>query len=128
MEKEIEGFTSSAIFSKRAALTSFSQKSCWKGRLTCAKSQCSPKSMNKMCMPHVGDSRLGTICDLHLVASWPSTVAPYMEIFNDHPIGDYTGPFSIFETPPTLTKDGYFDLPQGPGLGMKIREDLIDKS
>jgi L-alanine-DL-glutamate epimerase-like enolase superfamily enzyme len=83
--------------------------------------------MNKMCMPHVGDSRLGTICDLHLVASWPGTVAPYLEVFNDQPIGDYTNPFAIFEEPPVLTSDGYFNLPQGPGLGMKIREDFIDK-
>jgi L-alanine-DL-glutamate epimerase-like enolase superfamily enzyme len=35
------------------------------------------ESMNKLCIPHVGDSRLGTICDLHLVASWPN--APYLE-------------------------------------------------
>lgn len=85
------------------------------------------ESMNKMCMPHVGDGRLGTICDLHLVASWPGTVAPYLEIFNDVPIGGYTGPFAVFEEPPALTPDGYFNLPQGPGLGMKIREDFIDK-
>jgi len=83
------------------------------------------ESMNKMCMPHVGDSRLGTVCDLHLVASWPETVAPYLEIFNDQPIGDYTWPFSIFEEPVTLTKDGYFALPQEPGLGMKINKDFI---
>ena len=86
------------------------------------------QSMNKMCIPHVGDSRLGTICDLHLVASWPETTAPVLEIFNDEPIGNYTYPFSTFEEPPILTKDGYFNLPQGPGLGMKIREDLIIKS
>jgi len=86
------------------------------------------ESSEKMCIPHVGDSRLGTVCDLHLVASWPDAVAPYLEIFNDQPIGDYTGPFAIFENPLVLTKDGYFDLPQGPGLGMKVREDFIVRS
>jgi L-alanine-DL-glutamate epimerase-like enolase superfamily enzyme len=86
------------------------------------------QSMYKMCIPHVGDMRLGTVCDLHLIASWPEANSPYIEIFNDQPIGNYTYPFSIFENPPVLTKDGYFDLPQGPGLGMKIREDLILKS
>ena len=85
------------------------------------------RSINKMCIPHQGDSRLGTICDLHLVASWPEASAPYLEIFNDEPIGNYTYPFAIFQEPPVLTKDGYFELPKGPGLGMKIREDLIAK-
>jgi L-alanine-DL-glutamate epimerase-like enolase superfamily enzyme len=84
------------------------------------------EAQGKMCIPHEGDSRLGTVCDLHLIASWPN--APYLEIFNDQPIGDYTNPFAIFESPILLDKDGYFNLPQGPGLGMKIRQDLIQKS
>jgi D-galactarolactone cycloisomerase len=81
------------------------------------------ESMNKMCIPHVGDSRLGTVCDLHLVASWPN--APFLEIFNDRPIGNYEYPFSIFENPPTLDKEGYFNLPQGPGLGMTIKKEFL---
>ena len=81
------------------------------------------ESMNKFCIPHVGDSRLGTICDLHLVASWPN--APYLEIFNDVPIGNYEYPFEVFENPPTLDKDGYFNLPQGPGLGMTIKKEFL---
>jgi L-alanine-DL-glutamate epimerase-like enolase superfamily enzyme len=81
------------------------------------------ESMNKFCIPHVGDSRLGTICDLHLVASWPN--APYLEIFNDVPIGNYEYPFQIFENPPMLDKDGYFNLPQGPGLGMTIKKEFL---
>jgi D-galactarolactone cycloisomerase len=84
------------------------------------------ESMNKMCIPHVGDSRLGTICDLHLVASWPN--APYLEIFNDVPIGNYEYPFQIFENPPTLDKDGYFNLPQGPGLGMTIKKEFLGET
>jgi D-galactarolactone cycloisomerase len=80
----------------------------------------------KMCEPHEGDSRLGTVCDLHLIASWSN--APYLEIFNDQPIGDYTNPFAMFENPILLDKDGYFNLPQGPGLGMTIRKDLIQKA
>ena len=81
------------------------------------------ESMNKLCIPHVGDSRLGTVCDLHLVASWPN--APYLEIFNDVPIGNFEYPFEIFENPLTLDKDGYFNLPQGPGLGMTIKKEFI---
>ena len=81
------------------------------------------ESMNKMCIPHVGDSRLGTICDLHLVASWPN--APYLEIFNDRPIGNYDYPFAIFENPPVIDKEGFFSLPQGPGLGMTIKKEFL---
>ena len=84
------------------------------------------ESMNKFCIPHVGDSRLGTICDLHLVASWPN--APYLEISNDVPIGNYEYPFQIFENPPTLDKDGYFNLPQGPGLGMTIKKEFLTET
>jgi len=81
------------------------------------------ESMNKMCIPHVGDSRLGTICDLHLVASWPN--APYLEIFNDVPIGDYEYPFAMFENPPVLDKNGYFKVPDGPGLGIAIQKEFF---
>jgi len=82
------------------------------------------ESMNKLCIPHVGDMRLGTICNLHLIASWPN--APYIEIFNDVPIGDYTYPFSIFEDPPVLDKEGSFKVPQGPGLGMTIKKEFLE--
>jgi len=81
------------------------------------------ESMNKMCIPHQGDGRFGTICDLHLVATWSN--APYLEIFNDVPIGDYSNPLAIFENPPVLDKEGYFSLPQAPGLGVTIRKDFI---
>jgi L-alanine-DL-glutamate epimerase-like enolase superfamily enzyme len=81
------------------------------------------ESMNKLCIPHVGDSRLGTICDLHLVASWPN--APFLEIFNDVPIGNYEYPFAMFENPPVLDKAGYFKVPEGPGLGITIAKEFL---
>ena len=84
------------------------------------------ESMNKLCIPHVGDSRLGTICDLHLVASWPN--APYLEIFNDAPIGNYEYPFGIFENAPTLDQNGYFKVPEAPGLGVTIRKEFFESA
>ena len=84
------------------------------------------ESMNKLCIPHVGDMRLGTICDLHLIASWPN--APYIEIFNEVPVGDYYYPFSIFEEPPVLDKQGFFKVPQGPGLGMTIKKEFLENA
>ncbi len=82
------------------------------------------ESMNKLCIPHVGDMRLGTICNLHLIATWPN--APLIEIFNDVPIGDYTYPFSIFEEPPVLDKQGYFSVPKGPGLGVTVKKEFFE--
>src|SRR5262249_51201324 len=32
---------------------------------------------------------------------------------------------SIMENPPTVDKEGYMAMPQGPGLGVTIRKDLI---
>jgi L-alanine-DL-glutamate epimerase-like enolase superfamily enzyme len=84
------------------------------------------ESMNKFCIPHVGDMRLGTICDLHLIASWPN--APYIEIFNEVPVGDYTYPLSIFEEPPVLDKQGFFKVPQGAGLGMTIKKEFLENA
>ena len=84
------------------------------------------ESMNKLCIPHVGDSRLGTICDLHLVASWPN--APYLEIFNDAPIGNYEHPFGIFENPPSLDKNGFFKVPEAPGLGVTIKKEFLENA
>jgi D-galactarolactone cycloisomerase len=84
------------------------------------------ESMNKLCIPHVGDMRLGTICDLHLIASWSN--APYIEIFNDVPVGDYTYPFSIFEEPPVLNKQGFFKVPEGLGLGMTIKKEFLENA
>lgn len=84
------------------------------------------ESMDKLCIPHVGDMRLGTICDLHLIASWPNS--PYIEVFNEVPVGDYTYPFSIFEEPPVLDKEGFFAMPQGPGLGMTIKKEFLESA
>lgn len=81
-------------------------------------------ALGKRCIPHVGDMRLGTICNLHLVASWPNS--PFIEVFNEIPLGDYSYAFSVFEEPPVLDSEGYLVVPQGPGLGVTIRAELFE--
>jgi L-alanine-DL-glutamate epimerase-like enolase superfamily enzyme len=81
------------------------------------------ESMNKMIAPHVGDGSVATICNLHLIASWPNS--NYLEIFHDLPMREYSHGFAIFEDPPVLDKAGYFNVPQKPGLGVSINKDLI---
>jgi len=84
------------------------------------------ESMEKLIMPHLGDGRLSTVCDMHLVATWPN--APLLECGNEGPEGAYEHSYAVFEQPIALTKDGYFNLPQAPGLGVTIRKDLYEKS
>ncbi len=80
----------------------------------------------KQMVPHNGNFRTGTIAHLHLLASWSN--GPYIEILHDPPIGSYLHNFNIFKNPPLLDKDGYLPVPQGPGLGVEIDPDLIEKT
>ena len=84
------------------------------------------ESMEKLIMPHLGDGRLSTVCDMHLVATWPN--APLLEVANEGPEGAYEHSYAVFEEPIALTRDGYFDLPQRPGLGVAIRKELYEPS
>lgn len=77
-------------------------------------------------VPHHGGGDVGTIATLHLVASWPH--APWWELLHDPPVGSYQHRFRIFKNPPSVGKDGFIDLPQGPGLGVEIDESLIVRS
>jgi len=37
----------------------------------------------------------------------------------------YTNGLAIMEDPPLVDKEGYLNLPQGPGLDVTIKKDLI---
>jgi D-galactarolactone cycloisomerase len=80
-------------------------------------------SFQKRVIPHHGGGNLGTIAQLHCIASWPHS--PWIELLHDPPIAAYTNGFSIMEEPPLVDKEGYLNLPQGPGLGVTIKKDLI---
>jgi L-alanine-DL-glutamate epimerase-like enolase superfamily enzyme len=98
----------------------------WSGVLAARKSAVLAESMGKYCIPHNGGGNLGTVCCFHLVGSWPS--APYVELQNEEPVGDYRNGFFIMEDPPLVGDDGYIQLPDKPGLGVSIKRDLILKS
>ncbi len=78
---------------------------------------------HKRVIPHHGGGNLGTITQLHAIASWPN--APWIEILHDPPVAAYTHGFAIMENPPMVDAEGYLNLPQGPGLGVEINKDLI---
>jgi D-galactarolactone cycloisomerase len=81
------------------------------------------QAYHKTLIPHHGGGNLGTIAQLHAIASWPH--APWIEILHDPPIAAYTNGFAIMENAPLVDKEGYLNLPQGPGLGVKLNKDLI---
>jgi L-alanine-DL-glutamate epimerase-like enolase superfamily enzyme len=78
----------------------------------------------KQIVPHHGGGNIGVIAHLHLVASWPN--APYLELLHDPPIGDYRHRFAMMANAPEV-KDGWLEVPQGPGLGVEIDRDMIAK-
>ena len=78
---------------------------------------------NVSVVPHNGDGRLQTICQMHLVGSWDN--APLAEIINEPPIAGIDDRFSVFQDPPTLNQAGTFTLPQGSGLGVEINPELL---
>lgn len=78
---------------------------------------------SKRIVPHHAGGNIGTVATMHLTASWPH--APFWELLHDPPVGSYEHRFAMFKNPPRITKDGYFELPQGPGLGVEINPDLI---
>jgi L-alanine-DL-glutamate epimerase-like enolase superfamily enzyme len=78
---------------------------------------------NKSVIPHHGGGNIGTIAQLHAIASWPH--GPWIEILHDPPVAAYTNGFAIMENPPLVDKQGYLNLPQGPGLGVAINRELV---
>ena len=81
------------------------------------------KTFNKPVIPHHGGGNLGTVAQLHAIASWPNS--PWIEILHDPPIAAYTNGFAIMENPPLVDREGYMPVPQGPGLGVTIAKELI---
>ncbi|MGO9255714.1 MAG: mandelate racemase/muconate lactonizing enzyme family protein [Bryobacteraceae bacterium] len=80
-------------------------------------------AFNKRIIPHHGGGNLGTIAQLHCIACWPHS--PWVELLHDPPIAAYTNGFAIMEDPPLVDQEGYLNLPQGPGLGITIKKELI---
>lgn len=81
------------------------------------------QAYHKIVIPHHGGGNLGTIAQLHAIASWPNS--PWIEILHDPPVAAYTNGFAIMQNAPLVDKEGYLNLPQAPGLGVEINKDLI---
>ncbi|MBL7700336.1 MAG: mandelate racemase/muconate lactonizing enzyme family protein [Chitinophagaceae bacterium] len=75
---------------------------------------------NISCIPHAFKTGILVAASIHFVAAVPN--APFLE-------------FSVTDSPirkeilvnPFVMKDGYVDVPQGPGLGIEFNTDIIKK-
>jgi galactonate dehydratase len=70
--------------------------------------------------PHNPNGPIQTVASMHLDASIPNFIFqefffPYLDHYNE------------ILTEPIIYKDGYLEVPTGPGLGTDIREDVISK-
>jgi D-galactarolactone cycloisomerase len=81
------------------------------------------QAFGRQMTPHCAIADLGTVAALHLVAS--SAGPDWLEIIHDPPVCSYEDRFSIFQNPPRMGENGKLAVPQGPGLGVEIRPDLI---
>ena len=80
------------------------------------------KKYNKEIVPHHGGGDLGVVAHMHLLATWDN--APYCEMLNDPPLSSYRNKFFIFNEDLNVN-DGIIEVPNTPGLGVTIKEDLI---
>ncbi len=84
------------------------------------------------CVPHWGFV-MGAVVTMHLVASRPRTPygdmdeGPEMEVEHNPPLQDVRETLSIFDHDFKLAADGTMLVPEGPGLGVSIRPELIDR-
>jgi L-alanine-DL-glutamate epimerase-like enolase superfamily enzyme len=87
---------------------------------------------DKACVAHVGFGP-GNLCAGHLNASLSNAVffgptygsGPTWEVFYEPPVVDIDQMWSVYENPPRIDKDGYMQLPDAPGLGVTIKQDLL---
>jgi len=79
---------------------------------------------HKRVIPHHGGGNLGTVAQLHAIASWPN--APWIEILHDPPIASYLHGFAMMENAPQVDRDGYMSLPREPGWGVSIDKAMLN--
>ena len=80
----------------------------------------------KLCAPHHGGGGLGFVAHLHLCAAIPN--CPFVEVFHEPP-GLDSDRFQWYLTEPIALDpaDGCMAMPQGPGLGVEIDEEKLQR-
>ena len=83
------------------------------------------EARNRECIPHAWASGIGLIADAHVIASCSN--ASYLEYPYDPPSLTTDAFFGIINEKVQVDEEGYITLPEGPGLGVSLDRDIIDK-
>ncbi len=91
------------------------------GFTECRKIAAMAEAFNVPCTPHASSSSLATVCNAHLIAALPHAgpleYCQLSQVFFD----------DLLTEPPTVDKEGYYSLPQRPGLGVELNPDTVAK-
>ena len=79
-------------------------------------------------VPHNFGTQLGLVANAHLVAAQPETPLLEYPVFGDDTAGLYPFPLAEDVVADELSiRDGTFEVPDGPGLGIEIDESVVDE-
>jgi L-alanine-DL-glutamate epimerase-like enolase superfamily enzyme len=94
----------------------------WTGGITpCRKIAAFAEAFNLPVVPHVFSSGLSTIANMHFIASIPNGGLLECDQ-NPNPLRS-----ELFEEPIEVGPDGTVTLPDGPGLGVRLNQDTIER-
>ncbi len=94
------------------------------GILECRKISVLAEAMNKPCILHTGGiGGLWVAANLQVTGSMPN--CPYFEYLLEPPVWTPEKRDVLLKEPIEISADGYFEIPQGPGLGVELNEEAI---
>ena len=71
-------------------------------------------------VPHGWNTAIGLAADLHLASAIPNT--RFVEYLTGSPFID-----ELVEDPWRLDQQGYLEIPQGPGLGIRLNPEAVER-
>ena len=94
----------------------------WTGGITpCRKIAALAEAFHLPVVPHVFSSALSTIANMHYIASLPNGGLLEFDQ-NPNPLRS-----ELFEEPITVDGNGQVAMPTGPGLGVRLNQQTIDR-
>jgi L-alanine-DL-glutamate epimerase-like enolase superfamily enzyme len=96
------------------------------GILECRKISVLAEAMNKQCVLHTGGiGGLWVAANLQVTGSIPG--CGYFEYLLEPPVWTLEMRDVLLKEPIAISKDGYLEVPQGPGLGVELNEEAVAK-
>jgi len=83
------------------------------------------EAAQKWCIPHTWGAGLIMAADLQIIGSLPN--CPYLEYPLEPPGWTIEARDSILKDPIEIDPDGYVKIPQGPGLGVELDEEAVER-